>query len=106
VLDSVSVPLPTLVSPPVPERTEASVTLLPLVSKFAPLLPKAASFEEMSVAVPEAHCRPPPLSVIVPEPKLLAALKLIRPPVTVVPPGIGVGRRERERAGAGLAQPP
>lgn len=36
--------------------------------------------------MPAAHCRPPPLSVIVPEPKLFAALKLIRPPVTVVPP--------------------
>ncbi len=69
-----------------PESAEASVTSLPLVSKVAPLLPKAASLDEMSVVVPEAHCRPPPLRVIVPEPKLFDALKLIRPPVTVVPP--------------------
>ena len=79
-------PVPALVRPPLPEREEASVTLLPLVSKVAPPLPKGASLEEMSVEVPAAHCRPPPLSVIEPEPKLLAELKLIRPPVTVVPP--------------------
>jgi hypothetical protein len=84
--ESVSVPAPIFVSPPVPESVEASVTLLPLVSKVAPLLPKAASLEEMSVEVPDAHCRPPPLSVIKPEPKLPAELKLISPPVTLVPP--------------------
>ena len=69
-----------------PESVDASVTLLPLVSKVAPPLPKAASFEEMSVVVPDAHCRPPPSRVIVPEPKLLAELKLISPPVTLVSP--------------------
>ena len=40
----------------------------------------------MSVNVPDAHCRPPPFSAIVPEPKLFVVLKLIKPPVTVVPP--------------------
>jgi len=62
------------------------VTLLPLVSNVAPPAPKAASRVEMSVVVPDAHCSPPPLSVIKPEPKLFAELKLIRPPVTLVPP--------------------
>jgi hypothetical protein len=80
------VPVPFFVRPPGPERADASVTLLPLVSKVAPPAPKAASFEEMSVVVPAAHCRPPPSSVMVPEPKLAAELKLISPPVTVVPP--------------------
>jgi hypothetical protein len=75
-----------LVRPPLPERAEASVTALLLVSKVAPLLPKGASLDEMSVELPEAHCRPPPSSVIVPEPKLPAELKLMRPPVTLVPP--------------------
>jgi hypothetical protein len=84
--DSVRVPVPALVTPPVPESVNASVTVLPLVSKVAPLLPKAASLDEMSVVVPVAHCRPPPLTVINPEPKLLAELKLIRPALTVVPP--------------------
>src|SRR5260370_39521013 len=73
-----------LLRPPVPESAEASVTSLPLVSKVAPLLPKAASLDEMSVVVPEDHCRPPPLRVIAAEPKLFEALMLIRPPVTVV----------------------
>ena len=82
---SVREPVPVLVRPPVPDRAEANVTLLPLVSNVAPPLPKA-SLEEMSVVVPDAHCRPPPSSVIRPEPKLLAALKLIRPPVMIVPP--------------------
>jgi hypothetical protein len=77
---SSSVPAPILVRPPLPESGEAIATLLPLVSKVAPPLPNAASFEEMSVEVPDAHCRPPPSSVIVPVPKLLAELKLIMPP--------------------------
>jgi hypothetical protein len=57
-----------------------------LVSNVPPPAPRAASREEMSVVLPVAHCRPPPFSVIVPVPKLLAAAKLTRPPVTVVPP--------------------
>ncbi len=48
------------------------MTLLPLVSKVPPPAPSGASLEEMSVVLPAAHCRPPPLSVIMPEPKLLA----------------------------------
>jgi hypothetical protein len=75
-----------LVSPPTPERGEASVTLLPLVSKVAPAAPKAARRGEMSVEVPAAHCSPPPLSRIAPVPKLLAALKLIKPPAIIVGP--------------------
>jgi hypothetical protein len=79
-------PVPVLVRPPLPESEEPSATLLPLVSNVAPPAPKAASFDEMSVVVPVAHCSPPPFRVIWPEPKLLAALKLIRPPVTEVLP--------------------
>src|SRR5262249_62419521 len=81
-----SAPAPVLVTPPIPERVEASVTVLPLVSKVAPNAPKAARREEMSVEVPAAHCRPPPLSRIGPVPELLAALKLIKPPAIVLPP--------------------
>ena len=62
------------------------MTLLPLVSKVAPAAPSGASFEEMSAVLPAAHCRPPPFKVIAPVPKLPAELKLIRPPLTVVPP--------------------
>src|SRR5262249_33086948 len=83
---SVRKPPPILVSPPAPESVEASVTLLPLVSKVAPPAPKGASLPEMSVDVPEAHCRPPPSRVIEPEPKLAAELKLMKPPLIVVPP--------------------
>ena len=76
-----------MVRPPVPARAVASVTLLPLVSKVPPPAPSGARRDEMSVVVPVAHCRPPPFSVTVPDGlKLLAAAKLIRPPVTVVPP--------------------
>ena len=39
----------------------------------------------MSVVVPVAHCRPPPLRVTVPLPSPPAA-KFTKPPVTVVPP--------------------
>src|SRR6266436_2855357 len=84
--DSVTVPVPALVRPPLPEREEARATLLPLVSNVPPAAPSGARREEMSVLVLLAHCRPPPFRVICPEPKLLAALKLIRPPVTVVAP--------------------
>jgi hypothetical protein len=83
---SVSVAAPTLVSPPVPPIAPDRVTAWPLVSKVAPLLPIAASREEMSVVLPVAHCRPPPFRVIGPVPRLLPAAKLINPPVTVVPP--------------------
>jgi hypothetical protein len=79
---SVSVPAPVLVTPPVPPMAEPRVTLLPLVSTVPPAAPIAASREEMSVVLPVAHCRPPPLSVIVPVPRLLEAAKLTRPPVT------------------------
>ena len=79
-------PGPALVSAPVPVIAEASVTLLPLVSKVPPPAPSAVRRGEMSVLVPAAHCRPPPLSVIAPEPKLPADAKLTRPPVMVVPP--------------------
>jgi hypothetical protein len=81
-----SAPAPILVTPPIPERAEASVTVLPLVSKVAPNAPKAARREEMSVEVPAAHCSPPPLSKIGPVPKLLAELKLMRPPAIMVGP--------------------
>jgi hypothetical protein len=40
----------------------------------------------MSALLPVAHCRPPPLIVMRPEPKLFAELKLMKPPVMVVPP--------------------
>ena len=83
---SVSVPAPVLVSPPTPPMDEPRMTLLPLVSRVPPPTPIAASWPEMSVVVPLAHCSPPPSSVIVPLPKLPAVAKLIRPPVTVVPP--------------------
>ena len=83
---STKLPAPILVTPPIPDRAEASVTVLPLVSKVAPAAPKAARREEMSVDVPAAHCRPPPLSRIGPVPKLLAELKLTRPPAIMVPP--------------------
>ncbi len=69
-----------------PVIAEARVMLLPLVSKAPPAAPSGASLAEMSAVLPVAHCRPPPLSVIRPEPKLVAALKLIRPPLTTVPP--------------------
>jgi hypothetical protein len=62
------------------------VTLLPLVSKAAPPAPKAASCDEMSALLPVAHCKPPPSIVMRPVPKLLAKLKLMKPPVMVVPP--------------------
>ncbi len=84
--ESVSVPAPILLSPPTPESTDASVTLLPLVSNVAPPAPKAASCDEMSALLPVAHCRPPPSIVTGPVPKLLAELKLMNPPVRVVPP--------------------
>ena len=74
-----------MVSPPAPVIAEASVTLLALVSNVPPLPPNAARRAEMSRLVPVAHCRPPPFSVIDPEPKLPAEPKLIRPPLTVVP---------------------
>jgi hypothetical protein len=63
----------------------AKLTLLPLVSKVAPPDPMAASWVEMSDVLPAAHCRPAPFTVIVPVPRP-PAMKLIRPPVTVVPP--------------------
>ena len=69
-----------------PPSAVANVTLLPLVSKVAPPEPIESSCAETSAVLPVAHCRPPPFSVIWPLPKLLAAAKLIRPPVTVVPP--------------------
>ena len=83
---SVSVPVPALVSPPVPPIAEASVTLLPLVSRVPPLLPSAASCPEMSVVVPVAHCRPPPFSVIWPRAEVAGRVKLIRPPLIVQAP--------------------
>jgi hypothetical protein len=70
----------------VPVRPVAKVTLLPLVSTVPPAAPTGPSRAEMSVVLPVAHRRPPPFKVIEPVPKLLAAAKLIRPPVTVVPP--------------------
>ncbi len=82
----VSVPVPLLVRPPslaTPVSAVLKVTLLPLVSNVAPPVPIAASWPEISVVLPVAHCRPPPFSVIWPVPKLLAAEKLIRPPVIV-----------------------
>jgi hypothetical protein len=79
-------PAPALVNPPVPLTAEAKVTLLPLVSNVPPPDPSAASHVEMSAVLPVAHCRPPPFNVIWPLPKLLAAVKLTKPPVTVVPP--------------------
>jgi hypothetical protein len=82
----VSVPLPVLVMPPVPVSREAKVTSLPLVSNVPPLPPIAASWPEISVVLPGAHCSPPPFSVMVPLPKLLAALKSISSPEIVVPP--------------------
>jgi hypothetical protein len=75
-----------LVTPPIPASAEASVTVLPLVSKVAPSAPKGKRREEMSVDVPAAHCSPPPLRRIGPEPKLLAELKLTSPPAIMVPP--------------------
>jgi hypothetical protein len=56
------------------------------LSKVPPPAPSAANREEMSVAVPVAHCTPPPFSVTMPVPKLFAAAKLIRPALIVVPP--------------------
>src|SRR6476661_962271 len=82
--DRVIVPAPVLVRPPVPERDEASVTLLPLVSNVAPPAPQAASCDEMSALLPVAHCSPPPSIVMGPVPKLFAELKLMKPPVMVV----------------------
>jgi hypothetical protein len=70
----------------VPLRPVAKVMLLPLVSKVPPPAPSGISLAEMSAVLPAAHCRPPPFSVIRPEPKLPADAKFIRPPVTVVPP--------------------
>jgi hypothetical protein len=84
--ESVSVPVPALVRPPLPEREEARATLLPLVSNVPPAAPSGARREEMSVVVPVAHCSPPPFSVMLPLPKLAVLLKLISPPVTVVAP--------------------
>jgi hypothetical protein len=75
-----------LARPPLPVIAEARVTVLPLVSKMPPPAPSGASFEEMSAVLPVAHCRPPPFRVISPLPKLAAEVKLIRPPLTVVPP--------------------
>src|SRR4051812_4568315 len=78
--------MPVLVMPPSlapPVSAVARVTLLPLVSNVPPPVPIAASWPEMSVLVPAAHCRPPPLSAIVPVPKLLAEEKLIAPPLIV-----------------------
>jgi hypothetical protein len=75
-----------LVTFPLPVSAVPKVTLLPLVSKPPPLPPMAARREEMSVVVPVAHCRLPPLSAIGPVPKPAAELKLIRPALTVVPP--------------------
>jgi len=46
----------------------------------------STSREETSSVLPLAHCRPPPLRVMLPVPKLLSALKLTRPPWIVVPP--------------------
>ena len=84
---SVSVPRPCLAMPPAPVRPVAKVMLLPLVSKVPPAAPSASrEDEEISIVLPAAHCRPPPFKVTMLLPKLLAALKLIRPPVTVVPP--------------------
>jgi hypothetical protein len=82
----VRTPLPALVSAPVPVTGVAKLTLLQLVSKVPPPAPSGASREEMSSVLPVAHCRPPPFKVIAPVPKLLAAMKFIRPPDTVVPP--------------------
>jgi hypothetical protein len=83
---SVSVPLPCLVRPPLPDTAVAKVTVLALVSKTPPPAPSGASRAEMSEVLPVAHCRPPPFTVIEPVPKLLAAAKFIKPPDTVVPP--------------------
>ena len=82
----VSVPLPALVSPPLPEIAVASTTSLPLVSNVPPLPPIAASRGERSAVLPAAHCTPPPSRVILPVPKLPSVVKLIRPSVIVVPP--------------------
>jgi hypothetical protein len=79
-------PSPALVSPPAPLSPLAKATVLPLVSKVPPETPRDISLDEMSVVVPAAHCRPPPFSVIDPVPKLLAAEKLTRPALIVVPP--------------------
>jgi hypothetical protein len=62
------------------------VTLLPLVSNPAPPAPNGASWAEMSAVLPAAHCRMPASIVMVPVPKLFAELKLMVPPVMVVPP--------------------
>ena len=74
------------VRPPLPLSAVPKNSLLPLVSKTPPLLPKGASRAEMSVKLPLVQSSPPPSSVICPVPKLLAAEKPMRPPVIVVPP--------------------
>ncbi len=71
--------------PPAPDRAPEKVTLLPPVSKVAPSAPMAI-WADMSAMLPLAHCRPPPFNVIRPVPRLAAVEKLIRPPITVVPP--------------------
>jgi len=79
-------PAPVFVRPPVPVSADASVTLLPFVSSVPPPAPRALRREETSVVVPPAHCRPPPLSVALPAPRLARLLKLMNPALTVVPP--------------------
>src|SRR5262249_62238159 len=97
--DNTSAPAPVLVTPPMPERAEASVTVLPLVSKVAPNAPKAARREGVSVEGPAAHCSPPPLRRVGPGAELLAGLELIRPPAIMVGPGTGGGPRGVWRRG-------
>ena len=82
----VKTPVPALVSPPVPLNALAKVTSLLFVSNVAPTAPIALSLFDISIVVAFAHCKPPPLSVMFPLPKLLAAAKFISPPFMVVPP--------------------
>ena len=83
--ESVSVPAPILVSPPMPESVPPSVELLPLVSKVPP--PKLSVTARFEVK-PARYCKVPPPSVRVPEPlpRLLSADTASVPPLIVVPP--------------------
>ncbi|MCX6051068.1 MAG: hypothetical protein NTZ60_01010 [Campylobacterales bacterium] len=84
--ESVNVPVPDFVTPPVPESTLASVTSFAFVSKVAPFTPMAFSLAEMSVVFAVAHCKPPPLRVIFAVPRFAPSAKLTSPPFIVVPP--------------------
>src|SRR3954470_10860337 len=96
--------MPVLASAPAPDSAEAKLRLLPLVSNVPPPAPSAASREEMSAELPVAHCSAPPFNAIWPVPKLLAALKLIAPPLTVGAADITVRGRKRQRARAGFGE--